>query len=203
VLKALTLVLGFVPLGLSIWQIYLLQTGASHDLGADPAKALVHWQGQWALRFLILTLLVTPVRQILKWNRIQRVRRMLGLFSFFYASLHLLSYLVFLLELDLSGIVADVVKRPYITVGFTAYLMLIPLAMTSTNWMMRRLRHRWAVLHRIVYVVAVLAIIHLFWLSKASYLDAFVYGSAVAFLLAFRAYSRWRPIFRSALRTHP
>ena len=200
-LKAPTFLLGLMPLVYSVMQIYLLQTGGDHQLGADPGKSFVMMQGEWTLRFLIMTLMVTPVREITGWTRILGIRRMLGLFTFFYASLHLSSYLVLLLELDLANIVTDVVKRPYITVGFTAYLLLVPLAVTSNAYMVRRLKRRWKVLHRAVYLIAVLAIVHLTWLSKASYLDAFVYGSMVFLLLGYRLFAHRRSLFRKELKS--
>ena len=189
-LKPLIFLLGILPFGLTLFQIYLLQSGAANELGADPAKELVHIQGEWALRFLVLTLLVTPARRITGWNPIQRVRRMLGLFTFFYASMHLMAYVTFLLELDLANITEELVERPYITAGFAAYLTMLPLAVTSNDWSIRKLRQRWARLHRIVYGTAGLAILHLVWLSKASYLDAFIYGSLMALLLGYRL-ARW------------
>lgn len=184
--KTTTFVVSLMPLAYSVLQVYLLQTGGDHQLGADPGKELVLIQGEWTLRFLLFTLLVTPVRKLFKWNRIQTIRRMLGLFTFFYASLHLLGYTVLLLELDFDNVLNDVAKRPYITVGFAAYLLLIPLAVTSNSWMIRRLRQRWALLHRAVYGVAVLAIVHLTWLSKSSYFEAVIFGTIVFLLLVFR-----------------
>ncbi len=185
-LKPLLFVLGLGPLLFSVVQIYLLQTGGEHQLGADPGESLVHIQGEWALRFLILTLLVTPVRELSGWNQIQRLRRMFGLFTFFYASMHLLAYVTFLLELDLANVAEDLAERPYITAGFTAYLLMLPLAVTSNDYLLRKLRRRWFLLHRLVYLVAMLAILHLAWLSKASYLAAFTYGSIVLVLLGYR-----------------
>ena len=123
--KLLTFLLCLLPLEYSIYQVYQLQTGGAHVLGADPAKALVLLQGEWAIRFLLLTLLVTPVRRLTGWHQAQKIRRMLGLFTFAYASTHLLAYLFLLLELDFRNLGADILKRPYITIGFTAYLSLI------------------------------------------------------------------------------
>lgn len=200
-LKIATFILGLLPLLYSFLQIYLLQTGGEHGLGADPGKELVAFQGEWTLHFLILTLMVTPVRKLTGWNKIQSIRRMLGLFTFFYGSLHLLAYIALLLEFDLVNVLADVVKRPYITVGFAAYLLLVPLAATSNRWMIRRLRHRWSTLHKAIYLIAILAIVHLAWLSKASYLEAFVYGSAVFFLLLFRVLDGRGWIFRRELKS--
>ena len=123
-----------LPLEYSIYQVYQLQTGGATVLGADPAKELVLLQGEWAIQFLLLTLLVTPVRKLTGWRQVQNIRRMLGLFTFVYASIHLLAYLLLLLELDFRNLGADIVKRPYITFGFTSYVLLIPLALTSNNF---------------------------------------------------------------------
>jgi sulfoxide reductase heme-binding subunit YedZ len=198
--KCLTFLLCLVPLGYSIYQIYQLQTGGPHVLGADPAKALVLLQGEWTIRFLLLTLLVTPVRRLTGWNQVQKVRRMLGLFTFAYASIHLLAYLFLLLELDFSNLGADILKRPYITVGFTAYLLLVPLALTSNSFAIRLLRSRWAVLHRLVYGVAVLGVVHVTWLARSSYSEAFAYGVIVAILLLSRVFKGQLGLFREALK---
>lgn len=185
-LKPLTFLLGCIPLVYSLYQVYLLQTGGAHSLGADPGKDLVHLQGEWAIRFLVITLLISPVRQLTPFRSVIRVRRMLGLFAFFYASLHLLAYMVFLLGLDFSNIAGDVIKRPYITAGFAGLLLMLPLAITSTDNMMRRLRGRWQVLHRAIYLVAILAVVHLVWQTRSSYQEAAVYGLIIGALLVYR-----------------
>ena len=189
-IKALTFFLCLLPIGYSIYQVYRLQTGGSHSLGADPAKELVQFQGEWALRFLLLTLLVTPLRRLTGWRLVQEVRRMLGLFTFAYASIHLLAYLFLLLEFDFSNLSADILKRPYITVGFTAYLLLVPLAVTSNSFAIRLLRNRWGVLHRLTYGVAILVLVHVTWLARSSYSEAIAYGIIVAFLLCSRVFKR-------------
>jgi sulfoxide reductase heme-binding subunit YedZ len=171
-----------------LYQIAALQQGQPHDLGADPGKAIVDFIGQWTLRFLILTLAITPVRNVFGILILTRIRRMLGLFTFFYASLHLTSYLVFLLELRFTDLVTDVVKRPYITIGFCAFLLLVPLAVTSNQWMIRKLKQRWKALHKLVYLIAILAIVHLVWLTKTDYQDAVFYGLIMVFLLGYRVY---------------
>lgn len=192
ILKPLTFFLCLLPIAWCLWQVTLLQQAMPNDLGADPGKAIVHFNGAWTLRFLLLTLLVSPLRKMTGWNFIARIRRMLGLFTFFYASVHLASYYVFLLELRLVDVAIDVIKRPFITVGFLSFILLIPLAISSNRWMIRYLRHRWQLLHRLIYPIAVLAIIHLVWLTRTDYLDAFIYGVIVAALLGYRVYdSRW------------
>ena len=189
-LKPVVFVLGLLPAAYSSFQVWMLQSGGVHYLGADPARELVLIQGQWAIHFLILTLLVTPVRQITGWIQIARLRRMLGLFTFFYASLHLAAYSALLLELDFSSVGIELVERPYITVGFLAWLLLLPLALTSTNRMVRMLGQNWRRLHRIVYAIALLGVAHVFWLAKSSYFDAFIYGSLLVILLVYRLFSR-------------
>ena len=199
-LKPLTFLLCLLPLEYSIHQVYQLQTGGANVLGADPAKELVLRQGEWAIRFLLLTLLVTPVRRLTGWRQVQKIRRMLGLFTFAYASIHLLAYLLLLLELDFRNLGADIVKRPYITVGFTAYLLLVPLALTSNSFAIRLLRSRWAVLHRLVYGVAILVVVHVMWLAKSSYSEAITYGVLVSVLLLSRVFKDKFALFKVALR---
>lgn len=155
-------------------------------LGPDPVAQITHETGIWALRLLLATLAMTPLRLVTGSALPIRFRRMLGLFAFFYAALHLCVYVV----LDLRGywpqVLEDIVKRPYITVGFTALLMLIPLAITSTRGMMRRLGRRWGQLHTLIYPAAVLACLHFFWLVKADKREPLIYAAILAVLLAFR-----------------
>ena len=158
-----------------------------HDrLGADPIAELTHATGLWALRFLLMALAITPLRRITGWSVLARFRRLIGLYAFFYASVHLSIYLV----LDLGGywaqILEDIVKRPYITVGFAAWCGLLMLALTSTRGMMRRLGRRWSQLHRIVYGIGVLAVLHFVWLVKADVREPAIYGAILALLLVLR-----------------
>lgn len=155
-------------------------------LGANPVQTMTFLTGDWGLYFLLMTLAVTPLRRLSGWNWLQRFRRMLGLFAFFYVLLHFLTYLVFDQFFDLHSIAADVVKRPYITVGFTAFVLMIPLALTSTNAMMRRLGRRWQRLHRLTYVIGVLAILHYLWLVKADVRLPLTFGALLALLLGYR-----------------
>ena len=159
--------------------------GAS--LGPDPVKELEHECGKTALNLLLLTLAVTPVRQLTGQTQLLRLRRMLGLFAFFYVLLHFAIYLVLDLELNFRTLGADIAKRPYITIGFTALLMLIPLAVTSTNGMMRRLGRRWQSLHRLVYVIAILGVWHFYWQVKRDIREPLVYAGILAVLLGYRA----------------
>ena len=158
--------------------------GAS--LGADPVKKLEHECGKTALNLLLLTLAVTPVKNLLGFPQLLRLRRMLGLFAFFYVVVHFTVYLVLDLELNWSTLGADIAKRPYITIGFTALLLLIPLAATSTNGMMRRLGRRWALLHRLVYVIAILGVWHVYWQVKRDVREPLLYAGILALLLLYR-----------------
>jgi sulfoxide reductase heme-binding subunit YedZ len=186
--KPLVFVAGLAPLA---WMICgaLQLFGAS--LGADPVKKLEHECGKTALNFLLLTLAVTPVRNLTGLPQLLRLRRMLGLFVFFYAVVHFSVYLVLDLELNLAVVGADIVKRPYITVGFTALLLLMPLALTSTNGMMRRLGRRWQSLHRLIYVIAALAVWHFYWQVKRDVREPLLYMGMLALLFAYRLV-RWR-----------
>ncbi len=160
------------------------------SLGPDPVATLEHETGLWALRFLLATLAITPLRQLSGWPWLLRYRRMLGLFAFFYASLHLVIYLV----VDLGGfwaqIFGEIAKKPFITVGFLAWLLMIPLAVTSTKAMMRRLGRRWARLHRLVYAIGVFAVLHFLWQVKwgetIAALEPVVYAVIFAVLMLFR-----------------
>jgi len=186
--KPLVFVAGLAPLA---WMICgaLQLFGAS--LGADPVKKLEHECGKTALNFLLLTLSVTPVRTLTGLPQLLRLRRMLGLFAFFYAVVHFTVYLVLDLELNFRSVGADIVKRPYITIGFTALLLLIPLALTSTNAMMRRLGRRWQSLHRLIYVIAALAVWHFYWQVKRDVREPLLYLGILALLLGYRLV-RWR-----------
>jgi len=156
------------------------------SLGADPVKKLEHECGKWALNFLLITLLVTPLRQLAGLTHLPRVRRMLGLFAFFYAVLHFTVYLTLDLEFNFRELLGDIAKRPYITIGFTALLLLIPLAVTSTNKMMRRLGRRWQKLHRLIYVIAVLGVWHFYWQVKRDVREPLIYAGILALLLGHR-----------------
>lgn len=174
----------------------LLLAGAfdlfGRELGPDPVARLLHSCGHTALNFLMLTLLVTPVRQLTGLTNLVRLRRMLGLFAFFYASAHFLVYLILDQELDLANVVKDITKRPYITIGFTALVLLMPLAITSTNRMMRRLGRRWQKLHRLVYVIAVLGVWHYYWQVKRDVREPLLYVGFLVVLFGWRLAWRWR-----------
>ncbi|MDA3870298.1 MAG: sulfoxide reductase heme-binding subunit YedZ [Gammaproteobacteria bacterium] len=174
--------------------LVMLIAGLINDtLGANPVEAMTHETGEWALRFLLITLLVTPARQILNLTWLIKFRRMLGLFAFFYATLHFITYIWFEQYFDWAEIVKDIIERPFITVGFAAFVLLIPLALTSNKIMMRRLKRNWVKLHKLIYVIAVLGVLHFIWLVKADYLQPFIYGVILLVLLSYRAYQQRKP----------
>ncbi len=161
-------------------------------LGANPVEAITHSTGEWALRFLLLTLAVTPLRRLTGYGSLVRLRRMLGLFAFFYAALHLSTYVALDQFFDAAAIVKDVVKRPYITAGFLGFVLMAPLAATSTAGMIRRLGgRRWQQLHRLVYPCAIAAVVHFLWLVKADLTEPLLYAGVLTALLGYRA-AVWR-----------
>lgn len=163
------------------------------DLGANPIETITRFTGSWSLIILIASLAVTPLRRITGQNELIKFRRMLGLFAFFYAALHFATYMVLDLYFDFPAIVKDVLKRPYITVGFTAFVLMIPLAATSTAGMIRRLGKRWQQLHYLVYVSAILGVVHFYWLVKADIRRPVQYGAVLAVLLGYRLVVKWVP----------
>ena len=160
------------------------------SLGANPIEELIHRLGKWGLKFLLITLAITPLRKLTGWNWLVRFRRMLGLFAFFYVLLHFLAYAGLDQRFDLAVIVEDIAERPYITIGVTALLLLVPLAATSTNGMMRRLGKRWKKLHRLIYVIGILGVWHFYWQVKLDTLEALIYAGILTVLLAFRLVDR-------------
>jgi methionine sulfoxide reductase heme-binding subunit len=187
--KPAVFVLCLLPLAWLVWAV------VADRLGANPAEALIRSLGDWALRALVLVLAVTPVRVVLGVPSLARLRRMLGLFVFFYASLHWLTYVWLDQGFDWAAVLADVPKRPFILVGTLAWLLLLALAATSFNRAIRTLGSaRWQMLHRGVYVVAGLAILHFFWMraSKNNFGEVAVYAALLAVLLGWRLWRRWR-----------
>ena len=170
--------------------IWLLLKVFQNDLGPDPAQALSIETGEWALRFLLLTLAITPFRQIFRMAEIARLRRMIGLFAFFYASIHFLSWMAFILGFRWLAIAEELVERPYITVGFLAYVILFLLGVTSTNSMVRRLGKNWKRLHKFVYAASILAIVHLLWILRTDVTEAVIYGVLLAILLGYRIFRK-------------
>ena len=166
-------------------------------LGANPIEALEHGFGDWTLRFLLITLAITPARKLLRVPSLIKFRRMLGLFAFFYGCLHFTTYLWLDKFFNLHEILRDVVKRKYITVGFTAFVLLVPLAITSTTGWIRRLGGKgWQALHRLIYLSAILGIIHYLWLVKADIREPLAYGAILTVLLAYRILVWIRPLIR-------
>jgi sulfoxide reductase heme-binding subunit YedZ len=165
---------------------------AGESLGANPVETVLHTLGKWGLKFLVLTLAVTPLKDIFNLPRLLAFRRMLGLFAFFYVLLHFLTWLILDQGLYWPGILVDIGKRPFITIGFAALLMLVPLAVTSTNKMMRRLGRRWTKLHRLIYVIAILGVWHYFWQVKKDVREPLIYFGVVVALLAWRVWKRRR-----------
>jgi len=164
------------------------------ELGINPVETLQHTTGDWTLRFLIFTLAITPLRKTFKLPELIRYRRMLGLFAFFYVVLHFLTYLGPDQSFNLSGMWDDVAKRKFVTVGFAAFVLLIPLAATSTAGMIRRLGgKRWQALHRLIYICAILGVIHYYWLVKSDVRKPLFYGALVGILLLWRV---WDSYFR-------
>ncbi len=180
-LKIATFLLALYPL------IRLLIFAATDNLGANPIEFITHSTGTWTLVGLMLTLTITPLRKITGWNSLLRIRRMLGLFSFFYACLHFITYIWLDQFFDLGAIIHDVYKRPFITVGFSAFILLIPLALTSSNAMIRRLgAKRWQQLHKLVYLIAILGVLHYVWLVKKDLTQPLIYAGVLALLLGWR-----------------
>jgi len=162
------------------------------SLGADPVHEMLHTCGNWALKFLLLTLAMTPLRDLTHWVFWLRLRRMLGLFAFFYVILHFTVYIVLDQSGSLGAVWQDIVKRPYITIGLLALLLLIPLAATSTASMQRRLKRRWTQLHRLIYAIAVLGVWHYWWGVKKDIREPLAFACILAVLLGYRGYLRYR-----------
>lgn len=190
-LKIPVFLLCLVPFG----KLVLEMSGLwGFSLGANPIEELIHSLGTWALNFLLITLAVTPLRQLSGQPWLLRFRRMMGLFAFFYVLLHFLVYAGLDQRFDLPVIFEDIAERPYITLGFTAFVLLLPLAATSTRGMIRRLGGRWKKLHRLVYPIAILGVWHYYWQVKADLLQPLLYAAILAVLLGYRIWvARSRP----------
>ncbi|SNT04796.1 sulfoxide reductase heme-binding subunit YedZ [Noviherbaspirillum humi] len=183
--KVIVFIAALIPLG------RLVLFGFTDRLGANPIEFITRSTGDWTLYFIAITLAVTPLRRLSGWNWVLRLRRMIGLFAFFYATLHFMTFLWFDHFFDLAEMWKDVLKRPFITVGFTAFVLLIPLAATSTNGMLRRLGgKRWQALHRLVYLIAGLGILHFWWMKagKNDFAQPILLGSIIGVLLLLRVY---------------
>jgi len=194
-IKAVVFALGLAPLALLTWR------GFTGGLGANPIEYITRSTGWWVLTFLLITLTVTPLRRISNWNWLLRLRRMLGLFAFFYACLHFTTYIWLDQFFDLASIGKDIVKRPFITVGFAAFVLLIPLAATSTNAMVRRLGAKWwQRLHRLIYAIGILGVTHFWWLVKKDITEPVIFAVLLGALLTARLVLRTR---RTASQASP
>lgn len=180
VAKPLVFVAALLPLA------WLIRRTLTNDLGVNPAETLQLQTGLWSLRFLLATLAITPIRRLTRWHRIIQYRRMLGLFAFFYATLHLLTYVILDQYFAFDAIIADVIKRPFITAGMLAFVLMIPLALTSTKGWIRRLGRRWQTLHRLIYISGIAAALHFVWKVKVAIGEPVYYAAVLAVLLAFR-----------------
>jgi sulfoxide reductase heme-binding subunit YedZ len=198
-LKTLVFLICLVPFAQLAYGAY------AGDLGVNPIEFITRFTGSWSLIILIASLAVTPLRRITGWNDLIKFRRMLGLFAFFYALLHFSTYLVLDHFFDFQAIGKDILKRPYVTAGFIGFVVMIPLAITSTTAMIRRLGKRWQQLHRLVYVAAIAGVIHFYWLVKADISRPAQYGAVLALFLGYRLVVKFKPklALKSAAKTFP
>lgn len=183
-IKLLVFISCLIPFVLLTWKAF------EGTLGANPVETITHTTGDWALYFLLLTLAISPLRDLTGRAILFRFRRMLGLYVFFYALLHFLTWLIFDHYFDWIEIQKDILKRPYVTVGFSAFVLLIPLTLTSTTSMRRRLGKHWNQLHQLIYVIAVLVILHYLWLVKADTRDPVIFALILIVLLLHRAWKK-------------
>ncbi len=199
-LKAVVFALALAPLA-------RLATGAflfPEWLGANPAEYITRATGDWTLRFVLITLAVTPLRKITGWGWLLRLRRMLGLYAFFYGMVHLSSYVSFDHVFEAGEIIKDIIKRPFITVGFATLLLMLPLAVTSTNAMVRRLgARRWIALHRLIYIIGPLGVLHFWWMVKKDLTEPVIYALVLALLLGYRLVMRLRESRKPARTVAP
>lgn len=192
--KAAVFLLALAPMAMLVWWGYRL------DLTANPLEFITRYTGDWTLRFLVITLCVTPLRVLLNRPAVTRFRRMLGLFTFFYASLHLLTWVWFDRQFEIAGMWEDVAERAYITVGMTGFVAMVPLAVTSTAGWVRRLGYRrWEKLHRLVYLAAVAGTIHFWWLVKSDIREPLLYAAIFGALFVFRIAMKLRRVIPQAM----
>ena len=186
-LKVIVFLLSLLPLARIAYAVVLDPI----SLGANPAETILHMSGDWVIYFLLITLAITPVRKLTGWNDVIKFRRMMGLYACFYACVHFLSYIGFDRLFDLSDMTREIVKRPFILVGFAAFVLLVPLAITSTRgWVLRLGGARWSALHKLVYPIAVLGIVHYWWLVKRDITWPLVFALVLTVLLAYRGFRR-------------
>jgi methionine sulfoxide reductase heme-binding subunit len=196
-LKPIVFVTCLIPLGQLAYRAY------DADLGANPIDTVTRFTGSWALIFLLASLAVTPLRRLTGWHELIKFRRMLGLYAFFYALLHFSTFVGLDHFFDLDRIGKDILKRPYVTAGFTAFVLMIPLVLTSTAGMIRRLGKRWQQLHRLVYLAAIAGVIHFYWLVKSDIRRPAQYAAVLALLLGYRLVVRWLQSNRTRISRAP
>ena len=189
--KSAAFLICLIPLGQLGFNYY------SDNLTANPIEYITRFTGSYALLILLSSLAVTPLRKLTGWNELIKLRRMLGLFAFFYATLHFTTYMVLDLFFDFAAIGKDILKRPYITVGFSALVLMIPLALTSNAAMIRRLGKRWQQLHYLVYGIAILGVVHFYWLVKADIRRPVQYGATLILLLGCRIWVKWATLWQA------
>jgi methionine sulfoxide reductase heme-binding subunit len=194
-IKPTVFILLLLPALYYSYAVYLALNG-ENILGPDPAQALALATGEWSIRILVGALAITPLRYLLNMPKLWNYRRMVGLFALFYVSLHLLVFLMFLLQWQWLDIGREIVERPYITVGFTAFILLVPLGLTSFQAAQRRMGRNWKKLHRLVYGINILAVLHILWVVRSSYFDAVLYGSLVLICLGYRMLRKYSPAVR-------
>jgi methionine sulfoxide reductase heme-binding subunit len=188
-LKIIVFLLALVPWAAIIYSVVYDPL----SLGANPAETILHKTGDWVIYFLLITLSITPLRRLTGWNDLIKFRRMMGLYAFFYACLHFLAYIGFDRLFDFSDLAHEIVKRPFILVGFAAFVLMIPLAITSTRgWVLRLGGANWALLHKAVYPVAILGVVHYWWLVKKDITWPLIFALVLAVLLAYRGIKRGR-----------
>jgi sulfoxide reductase heme-binding subunit YedZ len=183
--KSVVFTVCLLPAGFMFYAVSREYSG-QNVLGPDPPKALSLETGEWAIRMLVLSLAITPIRYLFNTAVVWQYRRMIGLYAFFYATLHLLVFLMFLLQWRWADIGTEIVERPFITIGFAAYILMLPLAMTSFNYAQRKLGRNWKRIHRTVYVIGILGVLHVVWIVRSSYGDALLYGGLVLLCLGYR-----------------
>ena len=186
VVRVLAFAAALIPAAALFYRFY------TNDLTANPGDYITDQTGTWALAMLVISLAVTPLRRLSGWNEVIKLRRMLGLFAFFYATLHMLTWVVFVHYFDTHYMVEDVFERPFITIGMATFLILLALAVTSNRFSIRRLGRKWQSLHRLVYLAAIGAIVHFWWLVKADITEPRRWAVAVSALLGFRLWWSWR-----------
>ena len=184
-LKITVFLLALLPLARAAWVVL-------SGMAVNPVEFITRSTGTWTLCFLLITLAISPLRQLSGWSWPLRLRRMLGLYAFFYGCLHFTTYVWLDQFFDWPGMLHDIVKRPFITVGFAAMLLMTPLAITSTQGWMKRLKRNWGKLHRLVYPVVLLGVLHYWWLVKKDLTQPMLYAAMLAVLLGWRVYRRWR-----------